>query len=541
MGKVTFKNQVDPSTPSSGYTELFVDSADKKIKTIDDAGTLTDLTSGGGGSPAGANTQIQFNNSGAFGADSGFTFNTAYNSLKCFTGSQANGAGTAGFTCGTSDNGYLNANGNGSWAGGDTYGGYGIYANNAGSLAFGYTNGSTITAGASGAIQFNSGTNNLANSLKVGDAGLRLSGNSGKPAGATNGDFWVYNYKVYVRTNNTDKDLGAAGGGGDAWSDAVDANIVPDADSTRNLGSSANHFSDLFVDQSVLGETGGGGNPAFYTSTGTVAGGYANAYSSYAKIGTNNAQKGSFAFGYCYSNGYPGYIETRDSGCWSGGFVSSSNSTTWIRSGSATYGRGSFAFGWAGTGGQIYAEKDGCFAIGQAEGGSITAGSDGSFAMGRTYSSGKIKTFAYGTIAGGVTDYSSYGTIYARGKGSIAFGWAQGGKIEAGASSYGEDGCLAFGKTSSSSYYIQANGDGNLAIGYANNANVRSTGSPNCFQFGEGTNTQENSLQVGSVGNSGLMLCADGQPYSLANGQFWVYSGNVYCRTGGYTRNLTNI
>jgi hypothetical protein len=41
---------------------------------------------------------------------------------------------------------------------------------------------------------------------------------------------------------------GGAGGSGDLWSDAVDADIVPDADSTRDLGSSANRFAESYVD-----------------------------------------------------------------------------------------------------------------------------------------------------------------------------------------------------------------------------------------------------------------------------------------------------
>ena len=43
--------------------------------------------------------------------------------------------------------------------------------------------------------------------------------------------------------------LPAGGGGsGDSWSDAVDADIVPDADGTRDLGSTANRFAELHVD-----------------------------------------------------------------------------------------------------------------------------------------------------------------------------------------------------------------------------------------------------------------------------------------------------
>lgn len=37
-------------------------------------------------------------------------------------------------------------------------------------------------------------------------------------------------------------------GSGDAWGDAVDADIVPDADGTRDLGSTANRFASLHVD-----------------------------------------------------------------------------------------------------------------------------------------------------------------------------------------------------------------------------------------------------------------------------------------------------
>ena len=39
-----------------------------------DAGNEFDLTSGGGGTPAGSNTQVQFNNAGSFGASANFTF-----------------------------------------------------------------------------------------------------------------------------------------------------------------------------------------------------------------------------------------------------------------------------------------------------------------------------------------------------------------------------------------------------------------------------------------------------------------------------------
>lgn len=44
MGKICFGNQTTPATPNASQTCLFVDTADKHIKTIDDSGTVVDLT-----------------------------------------------------------------------------------------------------------------------------------------------------------------------------------------------------------------------------------------------------------------------------------------------------------------------------------------------------------------------------------------------------------------------------------------------------------------------------------------------------------------
>lgn len=46
MGKIKIKNETTPATPASGTTTIYVDSADKHAKTVDDTGTVTDLTSG---------------------------------------------------------------------------------------------------------------------------------------------------------------------------------------------------------------------------------------------------------------------------------------------------------------------------------------------------------------------------------------------------------------------------------------------------------------------------------------------------------------
>lgn len=46
MAKATFATGSAPTTPSSGKVELYVDSADKHIKTKDDTGAVFDLTGG---------------------------------------------------------------------------------------------------------------------------------------------------------------------------------------------------------------------------------------------------------------------------------------------------------------------------------------------------------------------------------------------------------------------------------------------------------------------------------------------------------------
>lgn len=50
-------------------------------------------------------------------------------------------------------------------------------------------------------------------------------------------------------------EVAAGAGGGDAWSDPVDSDIVPDADGTRDLGTTVNRFAELHVDSMELAGT----------------------------------------------------------------------------------------------------------------------------------------------------------------------------------------------------------------------------------------------------------------------------------------------
>jgi hypothetical protein len=69
----------DIATPPAGSATLFWNGTNFRFKLP--AGTFTDLTGGGGGTPGGADTQVQFNDGGAFGGDADYTWNKTTNVL----------------------------------------------------------------------------------------------------------------------------------------------------------------------------------------------------------------------------------------------------------------------------------------------------------------------------------------------------------------------------------------------------------------------------------------------------------------------------
>ncbi len=79
-GVLRITEGVSPFGDVAGRGQLWADSADSRIKWTDDGGTdntlayLTDIT---GGTPGGADTNVQFNNAGAFGGSADFTWNGA--------------------------------------------------------------------------------------------------------------------------------------------------------------------------------------------------------------------------------------------------------------------------------------------------------------------------------------------------------------------------------------------------------------------------------------------------------------------------------
>lgn len=85
-GAVTVPEIAAPGTPAAGKVVLYA-KADGLLYSKDDAGTETVVTGGGGGgTPGGSDTQVQFNDAGAFGGDTGLTFAKITNELTATGG-----------------------------------------------------------------------------------------------------------------------------------------------------------------------------------------------------------------------------------------------------------------------------------------------------------------------------------------------------------------------------------------------------------------------------------------------------------------------
>jgi hypothetical protein len=86
---VEFDESDTNPTCSSGNFNIFADLSENKLKKCTN-GTVTDLDTGGSGTPAGSNTQVQYNASGSFGAEAGFEYDASTNTMtveKINTGS----------------------------------------------------------------------------------------------------------------------------------------------------------------------------------------------------------------------------------------------------------------------------------------------------------------------------------------------------------------------------------------------------------------------------------------------------------------------
>jgi hypothetical protein len=170
----------------------------------------------------------------------------------------------------------------------------------------------------------------------------------------------------------------------------------------------------------------------------------------------------------------------------------------------------------------------------------ITASGSGSTAIGFANSyygePATIQATGSGSFAGGSIEgfFAEPATIQATRAGAFAFGFmAYKGEITA--SGFG---AVAMGYTQYEN--IIASGNGSLALGGVslNGVDDIVASGLSAMQLGPGTNAVDYSLQVGS---SIHLHGADGTPAAPKNGDIWQANGNIYARTGGVTKNLSNI
>ena len=180
-------------------------------------GAIT-ITGQAGGGIGGSNTQVQFNDGGAFGGDSGLTYNKTTDTLTTATGSFGSvlASSTSTFTGATTHNGGIT---------GTTLG----LSSNASVLG---------TLAATGNIT-GTGTSNQLNSLAV-TGSIGLSVTSGVTVGTTLG-------VTGAATFNGAVILGDAGADTITYNGQVGSNILPYTDRLYNLGSPSYRWANIYT------------------------------------------------------------------------------------------------------------------------------------------------------------------------------------------------------------------------------------------------------------------------------------------------------
>ncbi len=299
-----------------------------------------------------------------------------------------------------------------------------------------------------------------------------------------------------------------------------------------------------------------------YYSDGSFVWGYASGQDKNCYIRSGGA--GSFTLGFAYGS-HPtdggGSVIVRGAYGYPGGFtvgaIYGQHAGNALISASRP---GSFAQGFAyapigaGTGiMEISANGNGAFAQGyislkHSGGGGcrILANGVGSFAQGYVYKhvvgtngssyiiSGGKGSFAQGFVQ---NNSPSDGYIQATGDGSFARGFAYrtgsgDAVIQATAAGAFANGYALGGGGGAQDGHINAAGLGNVAMGYSNGGGtIEATGASNCFQFGQGINSEADSFQVGGdIRFKGT----PGAPSTPQNGDMWVTSsGNTVIRSNG--------
>jgi len=281
-------------------------------------------------------------------------------------------------------------------------------------------------------------------------------------------------------------------------------NIIPPVNSTLNIGTAALRFQAVFAEK-LVAHNSVSGTVTISPDVGALVSDFGVHYQNY--LSTKVYGNGSVALGkVARANGYPG------------------SGTATLKAGfdpTSTY--PSFAMGSS-------------FATG-AYSSLIDSQYPGAFALGATYAYNANATLrAYGRGAhaiGYAKGYTGPGIIQATGAGSFAGGYATNGIVSA-----ANIAAFAFGSINGS-YVVTASGRGSFAMGYTSTASIEAM-STNSGQFGPGTNSLQDSFQVGGAGIR--LKGTVNAPASPQNGDMWIDgSGNVFVRSNGVSKNLSNI
>lgn len=256
-----------------------------------------------------------------------------------------------------------------------------------------------------------------------------------------------------------------------------------------------------------------------YTTYGSFAAGYIwNNSTGMCKM--RIISPGSFTQGYLNSLAGKAYMDNYGNGAFNQGIIAAANGYCVM----GANGRGSFVQG------SINVTTTGY--------GYITSSNEGSFSQGAINNAGSgysfIRSTANGAMAQGYSRAAGTATsnIQGSGQGSLAQGFARASGAYTATILASGVGSTALGRTraGTSNADITASGTGSLAVGNASNDTVAAT-DDNTFQFGIGTNSVTNSLQVGDRGSTtnayGGIQFRGGQVIMNAETELTIATGSI--------------
>ena len=573
-------------TPNGDQTLLNLIAGTGVTLADDGVGGVTICSSGGGGSPAGADYQIQYYDGGVFGAQAGFRIDKANVALTVVSGSTscaiAQGSLVHGYDDGT---GGQCTNGFGSQLNGYFINNSSIYiTGNAANVNVVADGGTLTSCGAAGNtfghIYSGGQFNNSGTGSEV--SGSACTGQIITGAGAVGGKAFgfVVQCGSLIESNGYGTvasgyayDAGiitACGSGSYATGNASGCGVIyagTDGAFASGIVVGASSCSGIYANSYGAMATGYVGASSFVQASNSGA--HAHGYSDCGSL-IYVASAGGHAFGTALNSST--IQATSGYGNWAGGSASDCGNICSIGVGSGAFGSapcgggitssgaGSLVFGQASGYGSLSTSAVGSLVTGYSDGsgstvsscgnaavahgsvtgtGGVIANGEASMAIGKSSCSGSlVSTCGVGAIAHGYGSVCSTGNIFGTGDGSFAGGVAACGDILGNGR-----GAIAHGYTDNG-YTIDANGDGCFAMGstlcgpvsascsasFAFGENVQST-NVLTHSFGSGfANNDTSTFQVGYGGHSRFKVDATNASVKAgtSTGHIAIIGGKVY-------------